>query len=421
MKIRLIYPYWQKLARQTEFHLPPYGPVSFAATVPDDVEIEFIDDNLETWDYETDADIVALSIMLTCQIPKAMEIAAEYRKRGVPVMCGGIAAMLHADEVAPQVDSIFLGEAEGRTEKVLEDFRKGKMKRVYDYMGQLPDINLVGHARRDILNRDNYNYRGVQMLDLISASRGCKFNCFPCCTSYLGGRQFRPRPIDTVISELDAIQNNRVFMVDNSLSQDKEWLIDLFTEMIPLKKKWVSHPVMYDEKVMDLAAQAGCWYVYQAIFDTSDVIRDRIKMLKDHGIGIEGTILLGTDDHDEDYIKRLVDFLLEMELDIAEFTIMTPFPHTPLRAQLEKEKRILHNDWSKYTTDQVVYQPKQMSVESLQNMYDYCWDTFYAENGHQVHMGELFKQVIRKEMDDGTYRRYDPKRKTGFSATQKAS
>ena len=44
------------------------------------------------------------------------------------------------------------------------------------------------------------------------------------------------------------------------------------------------------------------------------------------------------DDHDEDYIKRLVDFLLEINLDLAEFTIMTPFPHTPIRATLEEEK-----------------------------------------------------------------------------------
>ena len=45
MKFRLIYPRWPKLRRQTEFHLPPHGPVVFAATVPDDVEIEFIDEN----------------------------------------------------------------------------------------------------------------------------------------------------------------------------------------------------------------------------------------------------------------------------------------------------------------------------------------------------------------------------------------
>ena len=47
---------------------------------------------------------------------------------------------------------------------------------------------------RDILKRDLYNYRGIQMVDLVHASRGCRFNCFPCCTPYLGGRRFRPRP-----------------------------------------------------------------------------------------------------------------------------------------------------------------------------------------------------------------------------------
>ena len=149
----------------------------------------------------------------------------------------------------------------------------------------------MGTARRKILDRDLYNYRGVQMVDLVHASRGCKFNCFPCCSGYLGGRNFRPRPVDKVVEELDAIQNNRLFVVDNSLAQDKDWLIELFTAMIPLKKKWVSHPILYDEEVIKLAAEAGCWYVYQAIFDTSDMIRDRIKMLQDYGIGVEGTII----------------------------------------------------------------------------------------------------------------------------------
>jgi len=39
--------------------------------------------------------------------------------------------------------------------------------------------------------------------------------------------------------------------------------------MIPLKKKWCCHPIENDDEVLDLAAQAGAWYVYQAIFDTS--------------------------------------------------------------------------------------------------------------------------------------------------------
>jgi radical SAM superfamily enzyme YgiQ (UPF0313 family) len=415
MNMILIYPSWPKLDRQTEFHLPPHGPVVFAACVPPEVELTFIDENLERIDFETSYDLVGISVMLTCQLPRAFEIAAEYRKRGTTVIFGGIATMLHAEEVALHADSVFLGEAEGRFEAVLADFKTGNLKKLYNYMSNPPHEALIGTARREILNRELYNYRGVQMLDLVHASRGCKFDCFPCCTGFLGGKSFRPRPIDKVIEEMESIHNNRMFIVDNSLAQDRQWLIDLFTAMAPLKKKWVSHPIMDDDLILKLAADAGAWYVYQAVFDTSDVIRNRVKRLKDHGIGVEGTILLGTDEQDEDYIKRLVDFLIEIELDVAEFTIMTPFPQSPCRSQLEREGRLLSSNWKDYSADKVVYQPKRMTPEKLQELYYYAWDTFYADGGHQLKMGNLFRQVIQREMEDGTYYRYNPRRKRSFS------
>ncbi len=415
MKMELIYPRWPKLDRQTEFHLPPHGPVVFAAAMPAEVEITFTDDNLQPLDFDASCDLVAISTMLTSQLPRAFEIAREFRARGKKVIFGGIATMLHAQEVQQHADAVFLGEVEGRFGQVIADLQRGQLQPVYDYMHQHPDINLVGTARRDILDRGLYNYRGVQMLDLVHASRGCKFVCFPCCTGFLGGKSFRPRPIDKVIAEMAAIQNNRLFIVDNSLAQDRQWLIDLFKAMAPLKKKWVSHPILDDDEVLKLAAEAGAWYVYQAVFDTSDTIRNRVKRLKEHGIGVEGTIILGTDDQSEDDIKRLVDFLIEIELDVAEFTIMTPFPHSPVRRQLEKEGRILSNDWLNYTADKVVFQPKQLTPDRLQELYYYAWDTFNADSGHQLKMGELFKQVIRKEMDDGTYHRYNPRKRRLFS------
>ena len=414
MKISLIYPTWPKLSRQTEFHLPPHGPVVFAASVPPDVELDFTDENLQEVDFQNPGDLVALSVMLSSQLPRAFAIARRFRDQGVPVILGGIAAMLHAEEVSLHADSVFLGEVEGRFAAVLDDFRAGKLKPVYDYMNDPPDIGLVGTARRSILKRELYNYRGTQMLDLVHASRGCKFNCWPCCTGYLGGKKFRPRPIDKVIEEMASIPNNRLFIVDNSLAQDKQWLVDLFKAMAPLKKKWVSHPILDDDEVLRLAADAGAWYVYQAVCDTSDLIRNRIRRLKENGIAVEGTIILGTDDHDEDAIKRLVDFLLEIKLDVAEFTIMTPFPHSPIRASLEAEGRILSNNWLDYTCDKVVFRPKRISPEKLQEMYDYAWDTFYQESGHALKMGELFKAVVRREMDDGTYRRYEPRARRAF-------
>ena len=212
--------------------------------------------------------------------------------------------------------------------------------------------------------------------------------------------------MDKVVEELAAIENNRLFIVDNSLAQDKAWEKQLFREMIPLKKKWCSHPIEDDEEVLDLAAQAGAWYVYQAILDTSDFIRNRIKHYHDFGIGVEGTILLGLDHHTEDYIRRLFDFLLEVELDLAEFTVLTPFPHTRAFTDLQQEGRILSYDWNDYTCDKVIFQPKHMSVERLQELYDSSWETFYREKPQSYRMFELFKRVMAKEMADGTFRRW---------------
>jgi radical SAM superfamily enzyme YgiQ (UPF0313 family) len=175
--------------------------------------------------------------------------------------------------------------------------------------------------------------------------------------------------------------------------------------MIPLKKKWCCHPIENDDEVLDLAAQAGAWFVYQAIFDTSDFIRNRVKRYHDFGIGVEGTILLGLDHHTEDSIRRLVDFLLEIELDLAEFAILTPFPHTRAFADLQGEGRILSYDWNDYTCDKVVFQPRHMSPERLQQLYDEAWKIFYRETPQSYRMFELFKRVIDKEQADGSYRR----------------
>ena len=403
--LTLIYPRWPKITEQTEFHLPPHGPVCLAAEIPDDFAVTFIDENVDSLDPALETNVVLLSMMLTCQMPRGREIAELYRSKGVKVIAGGIAAMLHADEVNKYVDSVFLGEVEnGRLAAVLDDWKKDDLKPRYDFFHDFPPIESVGPANRSILNEPLYTYRGVRMVDLVHASRGCKFNCFPCSTAYLGGRKFRPRPIERVVEEVAGLENNRLFFVDNSLAQDREWLIELFEALIPLKKKWVSHPILDDDEVLAKAAEAGAWYVYQAIFDTSDVMRRRVRRLKEYGIGVEAAVLLGPDNQDVDYIKRLVDFLLEIDVDMAEFSILTPFPHTPVTRQFEEESRILHRDWSRYNTAEVVYKPKKMSPDELQEMYHYAWKMFYKDMSQSLRMSRLFMKVVHAEIADNSYR-----------------
>ncbi len=404
MKLRLIYPRWKKLEHQTLFHLPPHGPVVLAGALPEWVDVEFVDENVEAIDFDAPrADLVGISMMLTSQVKRGWEIADRYREQGVPVVFGGIATMLHWEETQKHADSVFLGEAEGRMEGLLRDFEHGRLKPVYDYLDAPAPIELVGPARRSILRRELYNYKGVQMVDLVHASRGCRFDCYPCCVRYLGGRSFRPRPIERVVEEFAGIDNRRLFLVDNTLAQDKAWELELFRAIEPLKKKWCSHPIEDDPEVLEAAARAGAWYVYQAVIDTSDRIRRRIELYHSYGIGVEGTIMLGLDDQTEDDILRLIDFLGEIKLDVAEFTVFVPFPRTRAGDEMTRAGRVLTKDWDQYTADKVVFRPKHMSSDRLQELYETAWTTFYRDEPQRQKMYNLFRRVIEREIADGTY------------------
>lgn len=155
MKFKLIYPKWEKLDRQTRFILPPHGPVVFAATLPDYVEVDFTDENIKEIDFDQPTDFVGISVMLTAQIKRGWEIADKFREKGIKVMMGGIATMLHAEETQQHADCVFLGEAEGRMEQVFSDFQNGKLQKVYDYMQDLPAIETVGTARRSCQAKAN--------------------------------------------------------------------------------------------------------------------------------------------------------------------------------------------------------------------------------------------------------------------------
>jgi len=401
MKMLFVHPRWPKIPEQTAFNLPPLGMIQAAASVPGDVEVAIVNENVETVDLATDADLVGLSTLLSCQAPRAYELARSFRERGKTVIMGGLHASLCPEEASGHVDALCVGEGEGLIERMVEDFRHGRLQGIYRHEpGTWPDIDRLPNPRRDLVRKKElYTYKGWELADLVQTSRGCRFNCPPCCVAYLGGRKHRIRPRDQVLRDLDAC-GDIVFFVDNSMEQSVPYQLELFRSLREYGfeeagRKWISHPISCEPEVLAAARDAGCWYVYHAIYTISDKIRDRIAMMHDHGIKVEGTILLGLDDHTEDFIRRFIDFLLDIDLDLAEFTILTPFPHTRIERQLAKEGRILHRNWQEYNAAQVVYRPRHMKPETLQRLYEDAWRSFYAERSQTVRMSELFMDVIK--------------------------
>jgi len=132
MKIVIIYPKWPKLKEQTTFNLPPHGPICFAATLDKSINVSFCDENVEDIDFSQEADLIALSVMLTCQIPRAFEIADIYRAKRKKVIFGGIGTMLHSQEILDHADAVFLGETEGVIDGLINDYKKGHIDLVFN-------------------------------------------------------------------------------------------------------------------------------------------------------------------------------------------------------------------------------------------------------------------------------------------------
>jgi radical SAM superfamily enzyme YgiQ (UPF0313 family) len=100
--------------------------------------------------------------------------------------------------------------------------------------------------------------------------------------------------------------------------------------------------------------------------------------LHENGIQVNGSFVLGFDHDGPAVFGDTVGWIEENRLECATFHILTPYPGTPLFRQMQAENRLLHTDWSKYDTGQVVFRPKKMTPEELERGYVWCYQTLFS-------------------------------------------
>jgi radical SAM superfamily enzyme YgiQ (UPF0313 family) len=163
----------------------------------------------------------------------------------------------------------------------------------------------------------------------------------------------------------------------------------------PLQKIWsaaVTIDVTDDPSLVRDMALAGCTGVFIGFESLhADNISDarkksprpddysrRVRILHDSGIQVNGSFVLGFDHDRVDVFERTVDWIERNRLECATFHILTPYPGTPLFAQMEREGRLLHKNWSLYDTANVVFQPKHMSAEALAEGYAWSYRRLFS-------------------------------------------
>ena len=371
------------------WQMEPIGVAQAAALTPRDITIKFYDDRVEDIDYDVETDYVVISVE-TYTAQRAYYIAKEFQNRGKKVLLAGFHPTLVSDEAVNYADSILIGQAENIWAEIIEDMRKGELKRVYKDDGK---VNLKGiFPLRKIFQGKNY-----MPVTLIENSRGCKFNCQFCSIAAFHKSYCNYRPLEDVIFEVKNAKHKTIFFIDDNIGSDIKRAKELFKALIPYKIKWISQiatDCLEDDELVELMEKSGCLGILIGFesfnpttlkqmnksWNTGVEKYERIlKKLTKHNIFVYGTFIFGYDEDTEETCKATFDFAMKNNLILAAFNHLMPFPGTPLYDTFKS--RMLYDKWwlkENCCFSDVVFKPKNFTPEKLSELCYMYKKKFYS-------------------------------------------
>ncbi|MCZ6581039.1 MAG: cobalamin-dependent protein [Nitrospirae bacterium] len=450
-------PYRMTASERRMIWFPKLSLPVIAAYTPPGWDVKLVDEAVQDIDFDEPCDLVGISVM-SCYAPRAYEISAEFRKRGKKVVLGGVHPTFCPEEALRYCDTIVCGEAEDLWPQVVADFEAGTMKRLYR-MDQFPNLDKYKSPRIELLSPDSYMTRHCTF-----TTRGCHFDCEFCSVSPFNGKTTRRRPVPEVIAEMKRVkewirsglvermsqgslrealtlsmriwagleEDSIVAFVDDLHNSHRAYCRELWEAMKSLNIKWGCQSTMFlgdDRDMVKLAADSGCVSVFVGLesisedsldetnkgFNQVSKFEDQIKMFHDHGIMVNPGIVFGFDNDDESVFESTLEFLIKNRVELAYFNILTPLPGTALFDRYEREGRIFDRDWAKYDGKHVVFHPKRMTPEQLQEGFFWANHQLYSwpSIGHRLlhsHqrlvprflMNKQFRNLVKRSCPKGT-------------------
>jgi radical SAM superfamily enzyme YgiQ (UPF0313 family) len=363
---------------------PPLGLGYVAALTPDHWEIEIIDENFERATFK-ECDLVGIT-GFTAMASRAYQVAQMYRDNKVPVVMGGIHASMMPDEALRFVDAVVIGEAESVWPEVIADAEAGALKPRYS--GEHTDLEGLVHPRRDLFS-DSYH------CDTIQTARGCPNDCEFCSVSQFNGFAYRRRPVEEVLDELETLERKYLFIVDDNIvgsgARGEERAIALGRGMRRRNLNFVWYGqaalnVADNDEVLEAFASSGCRLLFLGIeSENREVLESMNKRVNlkreysqvfnkihEHGIGIHGSVIFGTDEDTMETLERRLEFVVDSHIDIVQFCTLTPYPGTALFERMLEQGRLFYTDfpadWDRYDLTEVLFKPQNLDLDEYRAM-----------------------------------------------------
>jgi anaerobic magnesium-protoporphyrin IX monomethyl ester cyclase len=375
------------------------------------------------------ADIVGISSDST-RIEKAMAVARRAAKAGRPVFMGGPHPQFLADEICAShaVSYIVKGEGEPVVPALLAALERhdnpasvrgiifreqGRIIETPD--AEKPDIDSLPWPARHLVDLRRYSgcVDGTPVTPLIT-SRGCPGACHFCSSSSFFGRTWRYRSAEAVLLELDEVYNRYgfravAFLDDNFtlLPERVEKIADGIIERGYGLKLWNFSRVdtiVHNPGMVKKLARAGSRMVYLGIESESaetlnslgkrtsvaDVER-AVSLLKENSIEVFGSYIIGNLDEDRGHVERTIDLAIRLDTNIAQFSILTPYPGTVFYQQVKG--KIFMRRWKFYDGLHLVFRHPRINRHLLQVLLISAFVRFYRRSREAV---QGFNHVARR-------------------------
>lgn len=383
MKLTFILPAIGKKQNQkylTSWLMEPLTIAVLNSLIPQKWEREFYDDRIETINYDTNTDLVLITVE-TYTAKRAYFIANEFRKRGKKVILGGYHVTLMPEEASEYADCIMVGNADLIMDTVLSDFECGNLQKRYD--GQaciryaLPDRSIYAGKVKKYLP-----------VSLVETGRGCYHNCEFCSIAKYYHSRYIHRPVSDIIEEIKTCKHKIFFLVDDSIFSDRKFARELFTELKKLNIIWTTQitlDIVKDEELLQLMKDSGCEMVLigfesinegnlkQMNKEWSQKLGERnalIEKIHKVGISIYASFVFGFDYDDEESFRKTLEFCERHQFFITAFNHLLAFPNTKTYMDFKENNRLLHDKWwlqEGYTFGTISFTPQKLSPDELRN------------------------------------------------------
>jgi radical SAM superfamily enzyme YgiQ (UPF0313 family) len=361
----------------------PLGLMSLAAVL-DGHDVEILDMKVERLNRKqllrrlSSFDIVGVSV-LTPSIDSALEICRAAKSCGALTVAGGVHPTLMPEVVGnPDIDIVVRGEGEYSLKAIADGLPLTAIPGI-SYMNGArlvhnpdpppADLGALPPPRRDLVASCSDRYQAFgKSLGALSTARGCPFRCSFCCVPRIwkGDRELTPA---AVVAELDRMDYTEVVsFVDDNFCQDmmrvdaicdliiQHGLNDRLYSVFSRVDSIVQHP-----QVVAKMARANMRVVFIGIEAATQAALDRMnkktriadihracEILETNGMLIWAGHIIGNLDDTYEDVDALIAMSRKLPVDIADFTVITPYPGTELYERAREQGLIDEFDFAEY-------------------------------------------------------------------------